>query len=518
LITRSKFAAALGALALTGVFQLMPMPASAAPLTVMNNNNTGAGSLRAAVGAAVDGDTITFDPSLNSQTITLTSGEIAITTSITIDATGIAVTLDGNSASRIFNVSGGKTVSLKHLTVQHGTAAADGGAILNAGTLSVSDSIFTSNTTTGGDGAAINSSAALTVTRTLFTLGHASNFSGAIENGGTSLVIDRSSFINNIANDDGGAISNDGTGMKITNSTFAGNTSGGNSGAIWVGGGAAAATISSSTFVSNSTTASETGGAFNIAPVIADSIVANNTGTSSNTPNNCGTTATLTEDKGFNLEFGASTCNFTVSAQSGDPKLGAPKDNGGGLPTAALGTGSAAIDKGTCTDPNAANATITTDERGVPRPQGSSCDIGAFEATTPVVTATPPAANAPNGTYTGKVSGPVAATDPAGIGSLTCTGATLSGVTGLGTASASGTFTATVGTAPVTVTCTATNAAGVATVTTFVLAAAVIPTLPAAGSGPPPPGVSYEAVRWLALVLALSMVGAAAAAWRKDPS
>jgi uncharacterized repeat protein (TIGR01451 family) len=48
-------------------------------------------------------------------------------------------------------------------------------------------------------------------------------------------------------------------------------------------------------------------------------------------------------------------------------------DNGGGTPTHALQAGSPAIDAGTC-------ANVVSDQRGVPRPQGLHCDIGAYEA------------------------------------------------------------------------------------------------------------------------------------------
>ncbi len=60
----------------------------------------------------------------------------------------------------------------------------------------------------------------------------------------------------------------------------------------------------------------------------------------------------------------------------GDPKLGALQDNGGSTKTMALLKGSAAIDAGvdgTC---------LSTDQRGVLRPQGPHCDIGAYEANT----------------------------------------------------------------------------------------------------------------------------------------
>jgi uncharacterized repeat protein (TIGR01451 family) len=51
-------------------------------------------------------------------------------------------------------------------------------------------------------------------------------------------------------------------------------------------------------------------------------------------------------------------------------------DNGGSTPTLALLSGSPAIDTGTC------SGAPSTDQRGVARPQGSTCDIGAYEAST----------------------------------------------------------------------------------------------------------------------------------------
>ena len=56
-----------------------------------------------------------------------------------------------------------------------------------------------------------------------------------------------------------------------------------------------------------------------------------------------------------------------------DPLLGPLSDNGGPTPTLGLLTGSPAIDAG---DDSVCPA---TDQRGVPRPQGLACDIGAFE-------------------------------------------------------------------------------------------------------------------------------------------
>ena len=69
------------------------------PITVVNTNDTGAGSLRQAVDDVLPGGTIDFDPSLSGQIITLES-YLAITRAVTIDASGLArgitLNLDGS--------------------------------------------------------------------------------------------------------------------------------------------------------------------------------------------------------------------------------------------------------------------------------------------------------------------------------------------------------------------------------------------------------------------------------------
>jgi hypothetical protein len=57
-------------------------------LTVTNNLDSGAGSLRAAIAAAQPDDVIRFAPDLDGQTITLTSGELDITQDLTIRGPG----------------------------------------------------------------------------------------------------------------------------------------------------------------------------------------------------------------------------------------------------------------------------------------------------------------------------------------------------------------------------------------------------------------------------------------------
>ena len=60
-----------------------------------------------------------------------------------------------------------------------------------------------------------------------------------------------------------------------------------------------------------------------------------------------------------------------------DPMLGPLQDNGGPTQTRALLTGSPAI--GAADDTACAGVAKSVDQRGVTRPQGTHCDIGAYE-------------------------------------------------------------------------------------------------------------------------------------------
>jgi hypothetical protein len=90
--------------------------------------------------------------------------------------------------------------------------------------------------------------------------------------------------------------------------------------------------------------------------------------------NNKGNLAGSVVDQGFNLSSDHSVVFTNVTSRNDvEPKLGAFGDHGGPTPTLALMPDSPAIDaitSGPCPD---------TDQRGVPRPVGAACDIGAFE-------------------------------------------------------------------------------------------------------------------------------------------
>jgi hypothetical protein len=114
--------------------------------------DSGAGTLRQAIADAHPGDTITF---ATIGTITLASGQISISTSLTIDASAMAgsILVAGNGTSRLFQISPTATVTLKSLILASGAVSRDtGGAILNSGQLTALNCLFTNNIAQGGAG------------------------------------------------------------------------------------------------------------------------------------------------------------------------------------------------------------------------------------------------------------------------------------------------------------------------------------------------------------------------------
>ena len=94
--------------------------AQAGTITVTNTNDSGVGSLRQAIleaNARPGADEITF--AQLEGTITLTSGQLAITDDLTIAGPGAKeLAISGNDSSRVFDVEGSTTsVTITGLTV-----------------------------------------------------------------------------------------------------------------------------------------------------------------------------------------------------------------------------------------------------------------------------------------------------------------------------------------------------------------------------------------------------------------
>ena len=216
-------------------------------IIVTSAADSGAGSLRAAIAAAQEGDILQFDQSLANKTITLTSGELVLSKNIEIDGSGAAnLTISGNHASRIFSAGGGINFALKNLAIVDGKTSDKGGGVWlrDSGTaITATNCRFENNEAGVGGAIQISYGGKATVLNSQFNgnKGVSANngFSaGAIANAGSGeMVIKDSQFTGN-QGFNGGAIYSLLSPLTVENSIFRNNEAiGEGGGAIFTDGG-----------------------------------------------------------------------------------------------------------------------------------------------------------------------------------------------------------------------------------------------------------------------------------------
>jgi hypothetical protein len=194
------------------------------------------------------GDTIRFAGSLAGSTITLTHGELAITSTMTITGLGATqLTIDGNGASRIFDIKASlnSNVTITGLTLQHGNGLRvdvgnGGGAIYAAARLTLANITITADSANGpGGGIAVFGSGKVTSTNDTFSKDSANGPGGAIAvSGGGSFTSTNDTISGSFANGPGGAISvSSGSTFKSTNDAISGNSANSRGGGIAIDGG-----------------------------------------------------------------------------------------------------------------------------------------------------------------------------------------------------------------------------------------------------------------------------------------
>jgi hypothetical protein len=366
-----------------------------------------------------DGNLTVTDSTISGNTADLDGGGIDNDGEGNLTVTGSTIsgnTADGDGGGIQTDTTPG-TVTVTDSTIS-GNTAERGGGIANGddGNLTVTDSTISGNTASSSFGSAgggifSNHDGNLTVTDSTISDNTAAGGTGEFSSGG-----------------EGGGIyySTSAANLTVTDSTISGNTAAAGSEASQGGEGGgilsdtniedATTTITNSTISGNTADGDGAigGGVYNTfgLTVIEFSTITNNTapeglgsGVASSVDNFDSTNFTSTEvlssiisaNQGTDVDFVEGTTNTFLSRgynligdgnatgafnQTGDttgvsdPKLGDLADNGGPTMTHALLTDSPAIDKG---PPSTACPPPATDQRGVSRPQGSACDIGAFE-------------------------------------------------------------------------------------------------------------------------------------------
>ena len=307
----------------------------------------------------------------------------------TLGATTLTMTNSTVSGNFALGTGGGisaaSTVTLTNSTVSGNVTWDNVGGINTTGAVTLTNSDVSDNRADYGGTGGIYSPGGLTMTNSAVSGNWVRDNFGGIYCG--SLMMTNSTVDNNIAW--GGAIGGIyATGnTTMTNSTISNNKAqGGSVGGIQADGNV---TLTNSTIYGNSATSSF-GGLYvrlNKSLTMNNSIIANNTG------GDCSAPGGTFISNGYNIDSDGSCGllgigdqpNTTVAALN----LAALANNGVSTMTHALLGGSLAIDAGTCVN--------ATDQRGVARPQGVTCDIGAYEAKLFLLTVTVSGAGMVNG-------------------------------------------------------------------------------------------------------------------------
>jgi hypothetical protein len=342
-------------------------PASAAVFSVTTTTDGGAGSLRDAFAqASVSGEAneIVLQPAETYVLDDCAEGDLDYTGTDPLTITGNGSTIRQTCDERVIETDGDITIT--DATVSGGNQAGGLGGGVEADTHDVTlvRSTVTDNVASTGGGV------------------------GAIR---ATLV--ESTVSGNTASSTGGGVWADQT-LDATNATITGNTAGTSGGGLVVVN--TSITLLYVTLVGNTAPA---GANLEVQPggdelVSFASVVANAQGGGADCEIAAGAATT---SQGYNFSSDAS-CGFGGGpgdiAAGGAPLVGALGDNGGPTQTMLPQLGSPLIDKVDCA---AAPEVVTTDQRGVARPQGGACEIGAVEIDAePAPTApAPPAVLAP---------------------------------------------------------------------------------------------------------------------------
>ncbi len=300
------------------------------------------------------------------------------------------------------------SLSIDSSTFSDNVSGQSGGAIeeLTDSPLTVTNSSFTDNSTTSVSGAIDDiDSSALTLTDSRF-VGNSAASDGVLDvlaaggtvtlngdeldhNSGGAVGVDQvdsltatdTSFIGNHGGF-GAALFIDAGTLSLTNVTMSQNSSPTFGGALEFGT-PTPTSLTNVTIADNSAAPGEGGGVVDGsfmttgsgATGVRNTIIADNTGGDCADRFSSSGRVPAAVDAGFNLDSDGSCLKGDASSDKVgvNPLLEPPADNGGSVLTDALQPGSPAIDAGTDTGCPASDA------RGVSRPQGASCDMGAFE-------------------------------------------------------------------------------------------------------------------------------------------
>jgi hypothetical protein len=294
--------------------------------------------------------------------------------------------IDGNGSvlnTGIFHVQSG-SLRLFDVTLQNGGSqgtSAGGGIRADRGSVFLTRVVMTGNEAFSNGGAIAQFAGVLSIIDSTIDANAVTSRGGGLYAGSdTSVGITNSTFSNNESTL-GGAIQSFGS-LTMENSTVSGNSGSAGTGGIINVGTMNLNNVTITQNISDEESAGRAGGISSNGGVLnlRNTIIAGNLNTAGGSPDCAGT---LTS-QGHNLIQDTEGCTL-VGTMTGNligvnPQLGALANNGGPTRTHSLGATSPARDAGNPAAPGSSStACRLTDQRGVSRPQGPRCDMGAFE-------------------------------------------------------------------------------------------------------------------------------------------
>ncbi len=337
------------------------------------------------------------------------TGDLDLTSDLTIVGRGeTQPVIDAAAIDRVLHMvkTDGTQIHLENLTLRNGDAragngGAGGGLLIESDSLvTVNNSVISANFANAGGGIHAGRGAVLTLTSVRVQNNVATDLGGGIATttgmtmrtstlsgnqvgqpgvfgaglgggffagGDQPIMIEQSTIAGNTATKGGGGIGMVAINVKLslTNSTLSGNSAP-------VGAGIK---VEEPVIFQHVTIAHNNGSGLhvndaNATVTLLNSIIATNS-------QNClavGPAVLLVGDRNLSSDGSCAFLTPTANLSNTNPQLGPLQDNHGATATHALLSGSPAID-------GANNAVCTpTDQRGIVRPQGAGCDIGAYEA------------------------------------------------------------------------------------------------------------------------------------------